>query len=93
MKRKVVQITELDARLQVVGIDILSVCLFTISLFILLYIQISPDEKYVFALGLLAAVMLVYITVVLFISLLCGRNYMRFINIVKWPTKYILKEK
>jgi len=93
MNRKIIQISELDAKISVLRIDIAAIFLFTLSIGLLLYVNGSIGRPYNVIMNFMALLLLLLVIVILLISLICGKDYIKFLDIIYWPSKHILKEK
>lgn len=96
MNGKIIHISELDAKISVLRIDIAAIFLFTIGISLMLYVNGTVGiyiRPYNSIINVLSFILILIVIMILLISLICGKNYLKFLDIVYWPAKHILKEK
>lgn len=93
MKGKI-ELSELDAKLMAMRSEITTTTMLVLGIVVMLV----TDGGYAVFTGfsaictnIAAALMIVLAIVMLIISLFCGKDFMKFLNIVNWPRKYTLK--
>lgn len=95
MNTKTDEITELDAKIKASELKSTPALLIMLGLIVILAIAVFPSSDYLtnLVLNITIAILFVLAVMIMGMDIISKKDYLKFLNMMHWPRKYVLKDK